>query len=836
MTQEIGQFVVRLGAEKTEFINELEAAKRQLRGYGTESKKIVESNEHLAKSLKNVQAANDGANRSAKQLQQATNGLPAQFTDIAVSLQGGQNPLTVFLQQGGQLKDMFGGIGPAAKALSGYVLGLINPMSIAAAGITAVGVAYYQGSEEADKFREAIASTGNPMGLSVDLLSSYAANLDRVIGTQGKAAEVLAEIAGTGKIASTELSQVAIAAINMERATGKAASETVAEFAKLAKDPLDAAVKLNEQFNFLTASAYEQMAALKASGNNTEAVKIVFDAYADAINSRSNEIVSQLGYIERGWVGIKDAASEAWDWTKNIGRDDTLEQQLNAVGQKIQELRALGEGSEGEAVRRKNMMDGLLAQRDAIESQLKLNRDLTAEQQKQAKLNDDSIKAQQRIAVVTEAGLTNDEKRNKAIKQYLADLEKVRAANPSSNLLSNDSTSKTLKSINEQYADKTADKEIEANQRKFESLNSMLQDEETKARNSYQKRLDDVNSLTLTETQIREAGFSTIEELRTYYAEQARLAYVNDLDQVTERNAREIEQERVKQEGLISAKQEASEFLKQWYLEQQTLLANQSYSEQEAQAAGFASQEEARAAFEDNLKLAYEDRLAYIESHNEKEIDSENRKWQRLDREQKKYTKQRTSMEQSLANKSLSIIESSLEEGSGVWIAAVLAQQGMMAAQAIMNANLASAMTRAAMIIPGDPTSPARAEIEAGRVKTMGYIDAALIMAQGVGKIAGAREFGGPVLGGYNYLVGENGPEIVNFGQSGTVHPNRTFNELSGGGTTQVTLYQTIDARGADAGVESRLATVADQIADSAYHRVLTDVQESGPIRRELNK
>ena len=836
MTQEIGQFVVRLGAEKTEFINELEAAKRQLRGYGTESKKIVESNEHLAKSLKNVQAANDGANRSAKQLQQATNGLPAQFTDIAVSLQGGQNPLTVFLQQGGQLKDMFGGIGPAAKALSGYVLGLINPMSIAAAGITAVGGAYYQGSEEADKFREAIASTGNPMGLSVDLLSSYAANLDRVIGTQGKAAEVLAEIAGTGKIASTELSQVAIAAINMERATGKAASETVAEFAKLAKDPLDAAVKLNEQFNFLTASAYEQMAALKASGNNTEAVKIVFDAYADAINSRSNEIVSQLGYIERGWVGIKDAASEAWDWTKNIGRDDTLEQQLNAVGQKIQELRALGEGSEGEAVRRKNMMDGLLAQRDAIESQLKLNRDLTAEQQKQAKLNDDSIKAQQRIAVVTEAGLTNDEKRNKAIKQYLADLEKVRAANPSSNLLSNDSTSKTLKSINEQYADKTAAKEIEATQRKFESLNSMLQDEETKARNSYQKRLDDVNSLTLTETQIREAGFSTIEELRTYYAEQARLAYVNDLDQVTERNAREIEQERVKQEGLISAKQEASEFLKQWYLEQQTLLANQSYSEQEAQAAGFASQEEARAAFEDNLKLAYEDRLAYIESHNEKEIDSDNRKWQRLDREQKKYTKQRTSMEQSLANKSLSIIESSLEEGSGVWIAAVLAQQGMMAAQAIMNANLASAMTRAAMIIPGDPTSPARAEIEAGRVKTMGYIDAALIMAQGVGKIAGAREFGGPVLGGYNYLVGENGPEIVNFGQSGTVHPNRTFNELSGGGTTQVTLYQTIDARGADAGVESRLATVADQIADSAYHRVLTDVQESGPIRRELNK
>ena len=39
--------------------------------------------------------------------------VPAQFTDIIVSLQGGQAPLTVLLQQGGQLKDVFGGVGNA---------------------------------------------------------------------------------------------------------------------------------------------------------------------------------------------------------------------------------------------------------------------------------------------------------------------------------------------------------------------------------------------------------------------------------------------------------------------------------------------------------------------------------------------------------------------------------------------------------------------------------------------------------------------------------------------------------------------------------------------------
>jgi phage-related minor tail protein len=54
---------------------------------------------------------------SARATSAALRGVPAQFTDIITSLQGGQAPLTVFLQQGGQLKDMFGGFGNAARAL-----------------------------------------------------------------------------------------------------------------------------------------------------------------------------------------------------------------------------------------------------------------------------------------------------------------------------------------------------------------------------------------------------------------------------------------------------------------------------------------------------------------------------------------------------------------------------------------------------------------------------------------------------------------------------------------------------------------------------------------------
>jgi phage-related minor tail protein len=66
-----------------------------------------------AKAVNNAAKANQAAGISAKQLAAANRMLPAQMTDITVGLATGQNPITVALQQGGQLKDMYGGIAPA---------------------------------------------------------------------------------------------------------------------------------------------------------------------------------------------------------------------------------------------------------------------------------------------------------------------------------------------------------------------------------------------------------------------------------------------------------------------------------------------------------------------------------------------------------------------------------------------------------------------------------------------------------------------------------------------------------------------------------------------------
>ncbi|MBN0016611.1 phage tail length tape measure family protein, partial [Pseudomonas aeruginosa] len=83
---------------------------------------VAEYTERL-KAMRNALGdAEGGMNRagmSAKALSANMRMLPAQITDIVVGLSSGQAPLTVLLQQAGQLKDMFGGIGPAARAVGG---------------------------------------------------------------------------------------------------------------------------------------------------------------------------------------------------------------------------------------------------------------------------------------------------------------------------------------------------------------------------------------------------------------------------------------------------------------------------------------------------------------------------------------------------------------------------------------------------------------------------------------------------------------------------------------------------------------------------------------------
>ncbi|WP_322737040.1 phage tail length tape measure family protein [Delftia tsuruhatensis] len=285
---------------------------------------------------------------SAAQTAAALRQVPAQFTDIVVSLQAGQAPLTVLLQQGGQLKDMFGGTAAAAKALGGYVIGLVSPLTLVAAAGAATAVAFHQGAQENEAFVRSIALTGNASGVTTSQLREYARQIDSVVGTQAQAASGLADFVAAGVRGGDELRRYTQTAIEWEKLTGQAVSKTADQFASLQKDPLAAVIKLNEGTNFLTVSVYEQIKALDDQGRKADASKVAMEALDGAMRERGKTIKDSLGYIERGWNAIKGAASDAWDAMLNVGRAATINDQLAGVQKELSALLAQSESGFGE--------------------------------------------------------------------------------------------------------------------------------------------------------------------------------------------------------------------------------------------------------------------------------------------------------------------------------------------------------------------------------------------------------------------------------------------------------------------------------------------------------
>lgn len=364
---------------------------------------------------------------SAKQNAAALRMLPAQFSDIFISLQGGQAPLTVFLQQGSQIKDSFGGIGAAAKAMGGYVLGLVNPFTMAAAAVAALGVAYYQGSKEQDEFRQALVTTGNAAGTTTTELAAMAERVGAITGTTGGAAAALAQIAATGKIASDRFEEIAVAAVSFEKATGKAVSETVAEFARLADDPVRAVAELNDKYNFLTASVYEQVRAAKEQGDTQAAASIAEEAYAKALTERAGTIKQNLGILERAWNDLAGAAKAGWDAILDIGRESNQGPDIQAIQQKINYLTSTLDTAYEDSDAR-GRIAALQAELDAYDKRTKAEQESARAAAENAKLQRDGQAAYESFQKSIEQNFTKQQKMNKALEDEQKRINVARAA------------------------------------------------------------------------------------------------------------------------------------------------------------------------------------------------------------------------------------------------------------------------------------------------------------------------------------------------------------------------------------------------------------------------
>jgi len=133
----VGDLVVRLDADAAKFDEQLAFARKQLGGLGNDSDIAGKKGQEA---FNKQELAAKKAGISVGQYKAAMRTLPAQFTDIATQLAGGQSPWLILLQQGGQIKDSFGGLRPTFTAL----MGTLNPVMVGVAGLTvAVGALAY---------------------------------------------------------------------------------------------------------------------------------------------------------------------------------------------------------------------------------------------------------------------------------------------------------------------------------------------------------------------------------------------------------------------------------------------------------------------------------------------------------------------------------------------------------------------------------------------------------------------------------------------------------------------------------------------------------------------
>ena len=380
--------------------------------------------------------------QSAVQTAFAMRMIPAQMTDIIVGLSTGQSPFMVLMQQGGQLKDMFGGIGPAIKGVGGYVLGLINPVTLAAAAVGVLGLAYHKGSQEQDEFYKSLTLSGNLVGKTTGQLAEMAARVSVVANsTTGVTAATLNQIVSSGKVAAESLERVTTAVVEISEATGIATEKLVGDFNDIAADPVAAITKLNDQYHFLTLATYNQIKALQDEGNQQDAARVAIDAYANAMQQRANDIHQNLGILERAWDSLAKTAKGAWDAMLDIGREQTGTERISQIRKELDWIDKAAGGKLFFGGRKAELEDEL----NNLQSQITTEGVLTEIISSHDKAEQQRIKTQQEADRVNQQYLSNADKHNKAIKQQSEFLK--------AGAITAEQYAKNVSRINEMYKD-----------------------------------------------------------------------------------------------------------------------------------------------------------------------------------------------------------------------------------------------------------------------------------------------------------------------------------------------------------------------------------------------
>lgn len=320
MSQPVGDLVIDLSLDAVRFDEQMSRVRRHFSGLDTDARKTAGA---VEQSLNRQALAAQKAGISVGQYKAAMRTLPAQFTDIATQLAGGQNPWLILLQQGGQVKDSFGGMIPMFRGLAGAItLPMVGVTSLAVA-TGALAYAWYQGDSTLSEFNKTLVLSGNQAGLTADRMLTLSRAGQAAGLTFNQARESLAALVNAGVRGGEQFDAINQSVARFASASGVEVDKVAEAFGKLTTDPTSGLMAMARQFRNVTAEQIAYVAQLQRSGDEAGALQAANDAATKGFDEQTRRLKENMGTLETWADKTGKAFKSMWDAILDIGRPES---------------------------------------------------------------------------------------------------------------------------------------------------------------------------------------------------------------------------------------------------------------------------------------------------------------------------------------------------------------------------------------------------------------------------------------------------------------------------------------------------------------------------------
>ncbi|EJT6040100.1 phage tail tape measure protein [Escherichia coli] len=295
---------------------------------GKVSQSLNKSAEAIEQSLSRQALAAQKAGISVGQYKAAMRMLPAQFTDVATQLAGGQSPWLIMLQQGGQVKDSFGGIIPMFRSLAGAVTLPMAGLTSLAVATGALVYAWYKGDTVLSEFNKTLVLSGNQSGLTADRMLTLSRAGQAAGLTFNQTSEALAALVNAGVRGGEQFEAISQSVARFSAASGVEVDKVAEAFGKLTTDPTSGLTAMAHQFRNVTAEQIAYVAQLQRSGDEAGALQAANEAATKGFDDQTRRLKANMGTLETWADRTARAFKSMWDAVLDIGRPDTAQEML----------------------------------------------------------------------------------------------------------------------------------------------------------------------------------------------------------------------------------------------------------------------------------------------------------------------------------------------------------------------------------------------------------------------------------------------------------------------------------------------------------------------------